>query len=139
MLRFEKAIANDANNLAKVSKRAFDNDIHYGARVEGGPPGYDSPEGQIFMMDHFMYYKMMLEDTIIGGFMIADKWDGHYELVRIFIEPNFQNMGFGIKTLEFIWRTYKRQVIYCRMCIKVGRLCSRRCYDGSLSPDLSRG
>jgi len=74
--------------------------------VEGGPPGYDSPEGQIFMMDHFMYYKMMLEDTIIGGFMIADKWDGHYELVRIFIEPNFQNMGFGIKTLEFIWRTF---------------------------------
>ena len=36
----------DAEILATISRRAFENDILYGAPQEGGPPGYDSADWQ---------------------------------------------------------------------------------------------
>ncbi len=106
MLRFERATPEDAPLLAEVSRRAFHNDIHYEGPGEGGPPGYDSAEWQILAMNHCMYYEILFDDKIIGGFFILDKGDGHYELVRIFIDPDFQNQGIGTRTLEFMWQMF---------------------------------
>jgi GNAT superfamily N-acetyltransferase len=106
MIRFEKAKAKDATSLARVSRRAFDYDIHYGAPGPGGPPGYKSDQWQSKMMRIGQYYKILADEQIIGGFIIFRKAPREYELGRIFIDPDFQNQGIGAQTFEFIWKEF---------------------------------
>jgi len=105
MLRFEKARPEDAVTLASISGRAFDDDIHFGAPGKGGPPGYKSDIWQIRMMARGHYYKINLVDTselIIGGFIVFQNSYGDCELGRIFIDPEYQNQGFGTQTMAFM-------------------------------------
>ena len=106
MLRFETATPEDARILARVSERAFHSDIHYGAPGLGGPPGYDSDLWQIRMMTAGEYYKILLDDRIVGGIVVRLKGYQYYEVARIFIDPDFQNQGIGTQTFEFMWTEY---------------------------------
>jgi RimJ/RimL family protein N-acetyltransferase len=109
MIRFEKAKPEDAKTLALVSGRAFDNDIHYGAPGNGGPPGYKSDMWQIRMMSRGHFYKILLDDTgahIIGGFIVFQNAYGDCELGRIFIDPAYQNQGIGTQTMAFMENTF---------------------------------
>ena len=106
MIRFEKAIPDDAQVLASASERAFHSDIHCGATGLGGPIGYDSDLWQIRMMTAGKYYKILFDDQIIGGFIVRIMGYQYYELVRIFVDPHFQNQGIGTQTFEFIWAEF---------------------------------
>lgn len=106
MIRFEKATMEDAKALALVSQRAFDNDVNYGAPGVGGPPGYDSDLWQIRMMTAGEYFKILAHDQIIGGFVVLLKGYQYYEVVRIFIEPIYQNQGIGTQAFEFLWTEF---------------------------------
>ena len=108
MLQFEIATLEDAGLLAEVSAKAFNNDINYGAQKEQGPPGYDSADWQKSMMSNrqIMYYKILYDNSIIGGFLIFNKGFGYYELARIFIDPLYQNQGIGTATFDFIWQEF---------------------------------
>jgi GNAT superfamily N-acetyltransferase len=108
MIKFELATTEDAKILAKISKRAFDNDVNYGSPGKGGPPGYDSPEFQVKMIstDNVFYYKILSDDNIIGGFWIRSNRSGIYSLDRIYIEPAFQNQGIGTQAFQFIFEEF---------------------------------
>ncbi len=106
MIRFARARAEDAKALALISWRAFDNDVNYGAPDSGGPPGYRSDRWQSKMMRIGKYYKVLADDRIIGGLIIFPQQAGHYELGRIFIDPDFQNQGIGTQAFEFIWKEF---------------------------------
>lgn len=106
MIRFKKAKTEDAKALALVSWRAFDHDVHYGASGPGGPPGYKSDRWQSKMMRMGKYYKILSDEHIIGGIIIFPKKRGHYELGRIFIDPEFQNQGIGTQAFKFIWQEF---------------------------------
>ena len=106
MIRFLKAAAGNAEALALVSKQAFDDDVHYGAPGPGGPPGYDSAAWQQRMMRFGDYYKIVMDDQVIGGIIVFRKGAREYELGRIFIAPEFQNQGIGAQAFEFLWETY---------------------------------
>lgn len=106
MVTFEKARSGDTERLAEVSKLAFDYDIHYGAPGPGGPPGYDSAEWQRRMMGFGDYYKIVEGKRIIGGIIILRKAVREYEVGRIYIEPEFQDQGFGTEAFQFLWDTY---------------------------------
>lgn len=106
MVRFDRARSGDAEQLAQVSKRAFDDDIHYGAPGPGGPPGYDSAAWQQQAMRFGEYYKIVAEKRIIGGIIILRKGVREYEVGRIFIEPEFQNQGIGAEAFQFLWKSY---------------------------------
>lgn len=105
-MRFEKATPEDAVVLTEISKRAFDNDVNYGAPGPGGPWGYDSVENQIQMINGTPYYKILSGDTIIGGIVVIVQEDGKYNLMRMFIEPDYQNQGIGAQAVEFIFREF---------------------------------
>ena len=106
MVRFVRAIPKDADRLALVSKSAFENDIHYGAPSgdgrAGGPPGYDSPGWQRRMMQAGWYYKIVVGDQIVGGFIVLSRRIREYYLARIFIQPDFQNQGIGTQAMDFM-------------------------------------
>jgi len=106
MIRFLKARAGDAQALAGVSKRAFDSDVHCGAPGPGGPPGYDSAEWQKKTMRMGQYYKILLDGHIVGGFIVFPQEPRHYELGRIFVDPDVQNQGIGAQAFEFLWQEF---------------------------------
>ncbi len=107
MIRFEKAKPKDAEILTEVQTRTFDDDSQrFAGKPSGGPPGYDSVEWQIRMMKRGMYYKILAEDRIIGGFIIFDMRKRHYNLGRIYIDPDFQNQGIGTQAMEFMERAF---------------------------------
>lgn len=109
MLKFVQATPEDAKVLAEISKRAFDSDVDCGAPGAGGPPGYDSPDMQSWVMNqkNWSYYKILSEsDQIIGGFFIEDKGHGKLILQRIFIAPEYHNQGVGTQAMEFALNLY---------------------------------
>ena len=107
MIRFEKATRDDAKVLTEVSTRTFDDDSRqHGRGPRGGPPGYDSVEWQIKIMKVGKYYKILADETIIGGLIVFPMGKAHYELGRIYIAPEFQNQGIGAQAIRFIEQSY---------------------------------
>jgi GNAT superfamily N-acetyltransferase len=108
MIRFKRAGKGDAKTLARISWRAFDNDVHYGAPGKGGPPGYKSEQWQGRMIRFNEYYKILDDYRTIGGFIVFDKGNGHYELGRIFIDPDYQNRGIGTQAMKFMEENFPK-------------------------------
>ena len=89
-----------------ASWRAFDNDINYGAPGVGGPPGYKSDRWQLRMMIAGDYYRILANDRTIGGFVVRQRGYQTYEVVRIFVHPDYQNQGIGTQAFDFLWQRY---------------------------------
>ncbi len=107
MISFKRAVVTDAAGLVAVQKRTFDDDSRrYLGTETGGPPGYDSLKWQLSMMKKALYYKILSDGQLIGGMIIFKLGGGHYELGRIFIDPNFQNQGIGTQAMAFIEHTF---------------------------------
>jgi GNAT superfamily N-acetyltransferase len=111
----EQARMEDATQLAEISKRAFHSDVHVGAPTKGedgslgeggGPPGYDSPEFQARMMKACRYYKIIYDGRIVGGFIASRRRPGHYELERIFVDPEYHNRGIATRAFEQVSAMY---------------------------------
>jgi len=104
----ERAKEEDAERLTDVSKRAFDSDFEVGApNSEGGPPGYDSAEFQVNVFMRWLdYYKILLDGGIVGGLMVEKKRPCHYELQRVFVDPDYHNRGIATRAFELVWKVY---------------------------------
>jgi GNAT superfamily N-acetyltransferase len=106
ILRFVEATPQDAQILARISERAFHSDVHYGSPGKGGPPGYDSDRGQMRLMMAGEYYKILRYEQIVGGVVVQMRGYQYYEVLRIFVDPLFQNQGIGAQTFEFLWQAH---------------------------------
>jgi len=103
MIKFAKATCADAQQLTEVQIKTFDDDSRrFFGKPNGGPPGYDSVKFQLDMMEQGIYYKILDEDTIIGGIIIFRSKNGHYNLGRIYVDPDYQNRGVGTKAISFL-------------------------------------
>jgi RimJ/RimL family protein N-acetyltransferase len=100
-IRIELASEEDAEALAEVSRRAFEHDVNYGAPGPGGPPGYNSPGWQRKMLWRGRFFKVLVQDRIVGGFVLFRLEDGTVELGRAFVEPESQNQGIGAEILRY--------------------------------------
>ncbi len=107
--RFEKAAMTDAQTLARVSERAFNSDVNYGApKAKGGPYGYNDDRFQTRLMVTAEYYKIVVDDPlrpggrIIGGIIFRPLAYQHYELIRIFVDPPYQRHGAGAQAMAFM-------------------------------------
>ncbi|CAH8770394.1 GNAT family N-acetyltransferase [Paenibacillus dendritiformis] len=107
MLILERAIKNDAPKLAELQKASFDEESkHFNNNEIGGPPGYDSISWQEEMMQICEYLKVLFNGQIIGGALILIESNHVHNLGRIFIDPNFQNQGIGMKVMKEIERSF---------------------------------
>jgi GNAT superfamily N-acetyltransferase len=96
--------------LTPVMQRAFDDDArkHLG-QESGGPPGYD--DGEFFRTWLLPYqesvgYKITSGDQVIGGIIVWILPERHNILGTIFVDPEFQDLGVGQQTWQFIEDTY---------------------------------
>jgi GNAT superfamily N-acetyltransferase len=103
-IRIERAEKGDAEELALISKRAFESDAEVGAPGPGGPVGYDSSSFQLRIMGFMDYHKILLDDRIVGG--IFARGNQHRVLERIFIDPPHHNKGFASRAMELLWEKY---------------------------------
>lgn len=110
MLRYVEVTEEDIPELTIVMTRAFDDDSqkHLGV-PKGGPDGYDN--GDFFRKWLFPYkesvgYKILLEDKIIGCFIIWIFDHGRNRLGTIFVDPDYQGQGVGRQAWRFIEETH---------------------------------
>lgn len=103
MVKFNISLESDAKVLRDVAIKAFEDDrVKYGSM----PPGIETLEWHLAKVRNGMYYKIILENRIIGGINLYNLGNGHFRLGAIFIEPEYQNQGIGTKAIDFIENTY---------------------------------
>ena len=103
-----RTVEEDAERLAEICKRAFDTDVDVGAPEPGGPPGYDLPKAQLQLMQFLDYYKILLDDFMVGGVIVGSSGDEHCVLERIFVDPDYHNQGIGTRVMELVWGVYSK-------------------------------
>lgn len=100
---FERATVADVAVLTAIEKRTFDDDSQkFLGKETGGPPGYDSEEWNRNMLRRAHYLKILADGQVVGGMIVLDLRHGHFELGRIWIDPDYQNLGIGGKALAYI-------------------------------------
>ncbi len=107
MIKIIKASKSDSKILTDIQVITFDdNSRRYFNKPYGGPPGYNSEEAVIKSIEEDKYYKIELDNEIIGGIHVSDLGDNHYELTRIYVTPSEQNKGVGQAAIKFLESTY---------------------------------
>ena len=106
MLTIRKSKPADAEDLAICSREAFHSDALCGGPVESGPPGYDDPAWHRKIMRYGDFFTALVDEQIVGGLVIFRKGPGHYEVGRIFVHPDYQNVGIGAELFAHLWTSY---------------------------------
>ncbi|MFX0013821.1 MAG: GNAT family N-acetyltransferase [Promethearchaeota archaeon] len=106
-IKLEKASIEDAEILAKISKKAFDSDHLVGSPFgKGGPPGYDSPDSYIRLMKGFECYKILINSKIIGFMAYNPKKKTNYVMERIFIDPDYHKRGIASEAMSSLFNKF---------------------------------
>ncbi len=107
-ITIELAEREDAEILTEICKKAFDSDSEYGSPGPGGPPGYDSVEWNmsIIQNQYLQYYKVLDGMEIVGGFIAGDRGPGYQVCERIWVDPTYMRRGVGRRTFDLIWDKY---------------------------------
>ena len=103
-----RATTDDASILTDTCKRAFDSDSEFGSPGPGGPPGYDSLDWNITRINNkwLQYYKIIVDDEIVGGFIVGDRGPNYQVCERIWIDPDQMRKGLGSQAFKLIWEKY---------------------------------
>lgn len=101
--------------LTKIMERAFDEDtrIHLG-ETKGGPEGYDDGT---FLRKWGLHkdassYCVYLDGKLIGGVILWIRDDHNNFLGNIFLDPEYENQGIGLKVWETIERMYPHTKVW---------------------------
>ena len=101
----KKSNAGDVGELTRISTEAFDTDVLVGGPGPGGPPGYDSEEWHMEMIEgNHLYTYFNDENTIVGGAVLFGK--EKLFVGRIFIDPKFFRLGYGMALMEDIEKAF---------------------------------
>lgn len=108
MITIKRATRADAKELTNIQTRTFEEDdkLKPPGCSMGGPPGSDSVDWNSVWIKKTPYYKILFDDQIVGGLIIFDPGEGVYELGRIFVDPDYQNLGIGQKAVKWMFITF---------------------------------
>jgi ribosomal protein S18 acetylase RimI-like enzyme len=98
---FEKAKLEDAEKLLEIQKKSFQEAFELYNDYDINPM-FEKIEKISYKIQNHNYYKIIVDGIIIGGVHAYKKADFHYYLNRIFIHPDFENLGIGKRAMEFI-------------------------------------
>lgn len=106
MLKLERADLNDAEEITKIKIAAFNKEINTYLGRDGGPPGYNEIESEIYIINHFITYKIILNNKIIGGLFLIPEGNETMCFEDFVIHPAFQGKGYGYRVLCMIEDLY---------------------------------
>ena len=114
-LSLRKFVENDISLLTPLMRAAFDEDsrIHLKGPV-GGPPGYDNGD---FLRKWFLHptatpYVVMEGERAIGGVNLWIHPDGNNFLGCIFLDPIYENRGYGLRVWQMVELLYPDTVTW---------------------------
>jgi len=107
-INLQIATIEDAEVLTETCKKAFESDSKYGAPGSGGPPGYDSLEwNRTKIKNRYLnYYKIIEDDTILGGFIVGERGPNYQVCERIWVDPDQMRKGIGSAAFDLIWKEF---------------------------------
>jgi GNAT superfamily N-acetyltransferase len=100
-INFEKAKLEDADQLLEIQRMSFKEALELYKDYDTNPM-FESKEKISFKIQNHFYYKITADGEIIGGINIYKKAEHHYYINRIYIHPDFENLGIGRKAIEFV-------------------------------------
>ncbi len=106
MITIKRAELDDAHDITKIKKAAFNKEIHTYLGRDGGPPGYDKVESEIDIINSFIAYKIMLGNEIIGAFFLIPKDNNRMHFEDFVIDPIHQGNGYGFLTMQLVEQKY---------------------------------
>ncbi len=104
-MTIEEATEDDLYWLTEASKRAYDDDQDY-VDHEAAPEGYDTVKNHAKLKEYNDYYRITLDDYTIGGVIVSYQGEQQREILRIFVDPDYQRQGIGIKAIQLIMNLY---------------------------------
>lgn len=103
---------NEVEEITKISIEAFHSDILVGLDPNDGPPDYDSLEWHEKMQIEGHLYSFVNENgKIIGGAVLFASEEMLY-IGRIFISPEYQRQGYGIKMMAEIENLFSASKLF---------------------------
>jgi ribosomal protein S18 acetylase RimI-like enzyme len=108
MVELRKAEKRDMYALTETQIRTFVDDNKHkpaGCSLEG-PPGYNSVKWNAHWIEKTPYYKILSNGQIVGGLILFDMGDDHFELGRIWVAPEFQNQGIGQAAMKTMFELF---------------------------------
>ncbi|TYS67518.1 GNAT family N-acetyltransferase [Sutcliffiella horikoshii] len=109
-----QARLDDAEQLTSMMKKTFDEEaLHWLGTVDSHivdyniqPPGYDSVYTTRYMIEELTYYKIMLEEQLVGGVILTITGKRFGRIDRIFIDPAYQGQGVGSEVIRLVEKAY---------------------------------
>ena len=108
MTKIERATSADAEGLTEIQIRTFEGDNKLkppGCSMEG-PPGYNSVDWNAEWIEKTPYYKILFDDLIVGGLILFELGERHFELGRIWVDPDLQNQGIGQQAVRLMFGAF---------------------------------
>lgn len=104
MLKIIPATIKDANLITKIKTKAYDDEmVNFGPDHDiseiWGPQWYSDPKGTERLISEFYYYKILVDNDVIGCFWLQTVGEDAVELEDFCILPEFQNKGYGLRSL----------------------------------------
>ena len=110
LISIKRTKLNEAEELWKIQKRSFEEDLaKYKDKTN---PGNESLERLKQKIEKSLYFTIYHDDIIIGGVEVRQRSDTHYRLNRIYIEPSFQNKGFGFQTIKLVEKQFPKALVW---------------------------
>jgi ribosomal protein S18 acetylase RimI-like enzyme len=106
-IQLEKVTEEEIFWLTEIAKNAYmlEEDPRPSA-----PRGIDSIKQHTKFIDYWDYYKIGLGEYTAGGIMVAKRGEEHCELISIFIDPEYQQQGFGTEALRKVLEIYPAKI-----------------------------
>ena len=108
MVELKQAQIDDLETLTEIQIRTFIDDNKNkppGCSLEG-PPGYNSLKWNAHWIQHTPYYKILSSGKIVGGLILFDLGNQHFEIGRIWIDPKWQNQGIGQAAMHKLFKMH---------------------------------
>lgn len=106
MISFEKAHSEDVSHLVKVSEQAF-SDVSVPA-----PEGFNDYSWLLQASNSAYLFKILFNGSLIGGFLVYKIGVHNYQLDRLFLLPEYQNIGIGKKAIDFLMKRFPEAKVW---------------------------
>lgn len=106
MLIIDQVCPEDIAYITKISEIAFSGDIG------SAPVGFNEPVWYFNSSITGYLYKIVFNGMIIGGFTAFRTGQINFQLERIFLLPEYQNLGIGKKTLGYAFKRFPEAKVW---------------------------
>lgn len=118
MIKLERATILDLDTIMDIHVKAFNDEMNRVLGRDGGPPGYNTKEENLKIIKEFKTYKILFNSETIGFFFLVENTVNHVNLESLCIYPEYQNRGFGYKTLELMEETNRQYTKWSLISMK---------------------